>query len=127
MIQIVSRTSRLLRSYDLFGRVGKDEFLVAMPGASSVSAVMLAERLRAEVFSEPYHVAGEGVRLSACFGISSSQGRSPLVVLREAERAMGISRRLGPESIECFSECPLPDPDPVTFLSPTSGEKLLAW
>ena len=34
LCKVVSRTTRLLRSYDLFGRPGKDEFLVALPAAA---------------------------------------------------------------------------------------------
>jgi two-component system cell cycle response regulator len=127
LCQIAARTARLLRSYDLLGRTGKDEFLVAMPGCSSVNALMLAERLRIEVFSEPCHVAGETIRLSACFGISVSNGRSPLVVLREAEQALLWARAAGPESIQCFGEDQQDMPPPVTFYSPSSGDDVLAW
>ena len=127
LCQIVARSTRLLRSYDLLGRVGKDEFLVAMPGCSNVNAVMLAERLRLEVFSVPFKPGSESIRLSACFGIASSQGRSPLVVLREAEQALQWARAEGPESIQCFGESSQPAAAPVTFLSPTSGDELLAW
>jgi diguanylate cyclase (GGDEF)-like protein len=127
LCQVVSRAARLLRSYDLLGRPGKDEFLVALPGCSTVSALMLAERLRLEVFSSPFPVAGESVRLSASFGIASSQGRSPVVVLREAEQALQWAKEIGPESIQCFGGQVRPPPAPVTFLSPTSGDELLAW
>jgi two-component system, cell cycle response regulator len=127
LCQIVDRTTRLLRSYDLLGRVGEDEFLIAMPGCTAVNAMMLAERLRIEVFCEPFHVAGEVVRLSACFGISSSNGRSALVVLREAEHALAWARSAGPESILCFGESPQPAHAPVKFLSPATGDELLAW
>jgi len=51
LCQIVARTNRLLRSYDLLGRPGMDEFLIALPGCGNANAVMLAERLRLEVFS----------------------------------------------------------------------------
>ena len=125
--QITTRTTRLLRSYDLLGRVGKDEFLVAMPGCGSMNAVSLAERLRQDVFSAPFHLEQDVIRLSACFGISSSQGRSPVVVLRQAEQALQLAKVDGPESIQCFIESLQPSADPVTFLSPTSGENLLAW
>jgi diguanylate cyclase (GGDEF)-like protein len=84
LCQVVGRTTRLLRTYDLLGRPGMDEFLVALPGCNPSNAVMLAERLRIEVFCSPFHVDGEAIRLSACFGIATSQGRSPMVVLREA-------------------------------------------
>ena len=128
LCQVVERSMRLLRSYDMLGRVGKDEFLMALPGCSSVNAVMLAERLRLDVFCTPFHVAGESIRLSACFGISTSHGRSPVVVLREAEQALAAAKAAGPESIQCIGDFPQsPAAAPVTFLSSTSGDELLAW
>jgi diguanylate cyclase (GGDEF)-like protein len=127
LCQVVARATRLLRSYDLLGRAGKDEFLVALPGCSSVNAVMMAERLRVDVFCAPFHVNGEAVRLSACFGIASSHGRSPVVVLREAEQALLLAKTTGPESIQCAGDCPQPSAAPVAFLSSSSGDELLAW
>jgi two-component system, cell cycle response regulator len=127
LCQIVARTNRLLRSYDLLGRPGMDEFLIALPGCGIANAMMLAERLRLEVFSQPFRVAGESIRLSACFGVSSSQGRSPVVVLREAEEALVRAKQEGAETIHCFGESTRPAAAPVTFLSATSGDELLAW
>lgn len=125
--QVAGRTARLLRIYDLLGRAGKDEFLAVMPGCTAINAIQLAERMRVEVFSEPFHVDGEAIRLSACFGIAASQGRSPVVVLREAETALGWARTAGPESIQCFGDSPHSAVGPVAYLSPSSGDELLAW
>ena len=127
LCQMVGRTTRLLRSYDLLGRAGKDEFLVVLPGCDNANAVLLAERLRADVFSMPFHVAGEAIRLSACFGIASSEGRAPVVVLREAEQALQKAKDAGPESIHYFSNGAPTLAGPVAFLSPSSGDELLAW
>jgi diguanylate cyclase (GGDEF)-like protein len=127
LIQVAARTSRLLRSYDLLGRPGLDEFLVVLPGCSVNDAVMLAERLRMDVFSAPFHVRGESIRLSACFGLASSGGRSPVVILREAEQALQRARDAGPENIECFGDSFRAVSGPVAFLSPSSGDELLAW
>jgi diguanylate cyclase (GGDEF)-like protein len=127
LCQVVARTSRLLRSYDILGRAGKDEFLVALPGCSAVNAVMMAERLRMDVFATPFSVIGEAIRLSACFGIASSLGRSPVVVLREAEQALLVAKASGPESIQSTGDCPEASAAPVAFLSSTSGDELLAW
>jgi diguanylate cyclase (GGDEF)-like protein len=127
LCQVATRAARLLRSYDLLGRAGKDEFLVAMPGCSSGNAVMMAERLREDVFAAPYRLAGDAIRLSACFGIANSLGRSPVVVLREAEQALLVAKATGPESIQCAGDFPEPCAAPVAFLSPTSGDELLAW
>jgi diguanylate cyclase (GGDEF)-like protein len=127
LCQVVGRTTRLLRSYDLLGRPGKDEFLMALPGCSSVNAVMMAERLRMDVFSTPFRINGDAIRLSACFGVASSLGRSPVVVLREAEQALLVAKAAGPESIQCAGDFPEPNAAPIAFLSPTSGDELLAW
>jgi diguanylate cyclase (GGDEF)-like protein len=127
LCQVVARTARLLRSYDLLGRAGKDEFLIALPGCSTVNAVMMAERLRMDVFSAPFRIAGDAVRLSACFGIATSMGRSPVVVLRETEQALLVAKVSGPESIQCAGDFPEPNAAPVAFLSSTSEDELLAW
>ncbi len=127
LCSVVSRAARLLRSYDLFGRPGKDEFLIALPGCSAISAIMLAERLRHDVFGLPFRVSDLSIRLSACFGIASSHGRSPVVVLREAEQALQDAKTAGPESINCFDGSLQPTPPPVAFLSPSTGDELLAW
>ncbi len=127
LCQVASRTGALLRSYDLLGRPGMDEFLIALPACSLASAMILVERLRVEVFSVPFRIAGEAIRLSACFGIANSRGRSPVVVLREAEKALEWAKAAGPESIQCFG-CPQdPAPSPVKFLSASSDDELLAW
>jgi two-component system, cell cycle response regulator len=127
LVEVAQRTTRLLRTYDLFGRTGKDEFLALLPGCSMVNAVLLAERIRAEVFSAPFHLAGHAVRLSGCFGVAASAGRSPVIVLREAEEALRLAKEEGPESIRCTGDGVETLARPVTFLSPTSDEDLLAW
>jgi two-component system cell cycle response regulator len=127
LCQVASRTAALLRSYDVLGRPGMDAFLIALPSCIAGNAMALTERLRVEVFSKPFHVAGEAIRLSACFGIAVSHGRSPVVVLREAEKALELAKASGPESIQCFGSSSQPTPSPVTFLSASSGDELLAW
>jgi diguanylate cyclase (GGDEF)-like protein len=127
LCRVAGRLTRLLRSYDLLGRVGKDEFLLALPGCSAANAMRLADRIRVEVFSSPFRVGGESIRLSASFGIATSHGRSPVVVLREAEQALQWARTAGPESIQCFGDGPNPSNLPVAFVSASSGEELLTW
>ncbi len=124
---VVQRATLMLRTYDVLGRAGKDEFLVILPGCGTADAMMLAERLCTNVFAEPFHVAGQAVRLSACFGIASSDGRSPVVVLRDAEKALQKAKCAGPESILCSGGCSPEDLPTAAFLSPGSGNDFLAW
>jgi two-component system cell cycle response regulator len=121
--EVAARTGRILRSYDMFGRLGRDEFLLGLPGCSIVSAEMLAERLRLEIFGELFEVETERgelkkVRLTACFGVTSSRGRSPVVVLREVEQALAHARLSGPDAIRCANETPLPADAPQLFIGP---------
>jgi two-component system cell cycle response regulator len=126
--EVAERTGRILRSYDLFGRTGKDEFLLALPGCGTVNAAMTAERLRMEIFGDPFQVRlqakdefqidefqvqgepGEtiAVTLTACCAVASSRGRSPVVVLREAEQTLVLAKRSGPGTIRCAHDSSLP-------------------
>jgi two-component system, cell cycle response regulator len=123
-LEMVGRIQRLLRSYDLFGRTGNEEFVLGLPGCSLVNAVVLAERIRLEVFSAPFSWAGQPIRVSACFGIAASLGRSPVVVLREAAKALQIAKAAGPDSIQCAGDSPMAEPAP--FFSLASEDNLLA-
>lgn len=113
--EVARRAGRALRSYDLLGMAGKVEFLLALPGCGTIDAVAMAERLRMEVFEEPFEVksgsqgsrAIRKVRLTASFGITSSRGRSPVVVMREAESVLAQGKLTGSDQIRCAGELPL--------------------
>ena len=108
--ELMTRISRMLRSYDLLGRVSDDEFMLALPGCSVVHAAMMAERIRIEVLGKPFEIGAPKVentqliRMTASFGIASSRGRSPIVVLREAKQALDLALKAGPDSIRCAGE-----------------------
>lgn len=125
--EIAERTGKILRSYDLLGRTGRDEFLLALPGCSTVNAMMTAERLRIDVFGEPFEVKDSmddaRIRLTACYAVVASFGRSPVVVVREAERTLAWAKQSGPESIRCASESPVSDESSsgLTTLFPETG------
>lgn len=125
--ETATRTKRILRSYDLIGRTAADALLLALPGCSMVQAVTMAERLRMEVFGEPFAL-DEGERgkklvmLTASFAVVSSLGRSPVVVLREAEQTLAMARCSGPDTIRCASEIPAQESTiDLAALFPESG------
>lgn len=127
LVQVAARSGRLLRSYDALGRPGMDEFLVVLPGCTVDNALMLAERIRMDVFSIPFQVEGESIRLSACYGVAMSNGRSPVVVLRDAEEALKRARAAGPESIESFDVEQAGFAAPLKFLAPGPRDEIPAW
>lgn len=93
--ELAKRFRRHLRSYDLVGRCGEDEFLIGLPGCTSEQAYVLIKRLKRNILSRPFAVGREQVSITTSAGISHSQGRSPLVVLREAERALANAKASG--------------------------------
>lgn len=99
LTELANRFRRQLRSYDLIGRCGEDEFLLALPGCTIDSALALAERIRDSVLARPFAVEHEATTLTASFGVAGSRGRSPLVVLRDAERALAEAKVEGKNRI----------------------------
>ena len=85
--EIVRRIAQTLRSYDTMTRMGQREFAMLLPGCTSSNATALAQRLNQEQFAAPVMVAGSPVQLTSYFGVTTSWGRSALVVLNEAEQA----------------------------------------
>ena len=101
--ELANRFRRFLRSYDLIGRCGEDEFLIVLPGCNSDQALSMALRLRQSVLQKPFSAGRDALTLSASMGIAESNGRSPLVVLREVERALRDAKAGGRNTIREYS------------------------
>ena len=67
LVDVAYRLRKQLRAFDLAYRMGGEEFMVVLPGASLAEAEALAERLREAVEADP--VAGLPVTMS--FGVAS--------------------------------------------------------
>lgn len=95
LTELATRFRRQLRSYDLIGRCGEDEFLIALPGCGIEDATLLAGRIRDHILARPFPADHDATTLTASFGVAISRGRSPLIVLREAERALAEAKFAG--------------------------------
>ena len=100
--ELGQRLRRHLRTYDLAGRYGEDEFLIGLPGSSADNQIAVVERMRKAVLDRPFDVGKDRVLISASIGIAQSLGRSPLVVMREAERALALAKKDGRNCIRVF-------------------------
>ena len=99
---LTSRLRDQFRSYDIIGRVGGDEFLIALPGCISLHAEQQGDRLRQSISRRSFRVDGIDLHLTASFGVAESQGRSPLIVLREAERALATAKLQGRNCVRIY-------------------------
>jgi two-component system cell cycle response regulator len=103
MQQLAVRLRRSLRSYDVLGRSGEDEFLLILPGCSLNDAIAMAERLRSLAMHFPFCVKHSCFTVRASFGVAESRGRLPLLVLREAERALAAAKVAGRDRVRSFT------------------------
>jgi diguanylate cyclase (GGDEF)-like protein len=74
LCEAVQRVQRELRSHDLLGRYGGEEFLVVLPGCASAHTEKVAERLRRCLADEPMNLPGGQVLVTSSFGVASSAG-----------------------------------------------------
>ena len=83
------RLSFCLRSEDVLGRMGGDEFAIVLPGVSLEEAKHVAERL-VETASEAYIIQGQEITCSASVGIAlmPAHGRNLRALIGAADQAM---------------------------------------
>ena len=93
--EIAKRITRILRCYDSVGQIADGEAVLVLPGCNRINAETMAKRLDAVVFALPLTISGRQIQFSACFGVVSSGGRSPLVILRDAERTLRAAMTRG--------------------------------
>lgn len=86
------------RSTDLVGRLSEDRILWILPHTDPESALVAAERIRAEVEELDLRSGTKSIRISLSIGISSQQGEDTLfldTVLTLAETALERAQALG--------------------------------
>src|SRR5579864_1695290 len=94
LVAVVQRITSTLRSYDLLGRYGGEEFLIIAPGCDLDLAQKLAERIRAAVGDEPIDVGDEFAAISLSLGVTLGTADSdPEFLVAQADTARSEERR----------------------------------
>jgi diguanylate cyclase (GGDEF)-like protein len=90
-------TAVALRPSDVFGRMGGEEFAVALPGSSIEAAQARAERIRHAFAASCRFVSGRRVEATVCCGISVSLKAEETLVslLEDADRALYLAKTDG--------------------------------
>ncbi|MEX0852426.1 MAG: GGDEF domain-containing protein, partial [Bauldia sp.] len=78
---------RTLRSTDLIGRLGGEEFAAVLPGASVAAAFVAAERIRANFSEACRNIDGLAVNATVSAGVAQAHPRSTLDSLLQAADA----------------------------------------
>lgn len=98
LVEFARRVRAVVRSQDLLGRYGGDEFLLVAPGCSEADLAGLAERIRQAVGAEPFPASDGGLRLTASVGAAAAAADSRLEaasLLRAADEALYAAKREG--------------------------------
>ena len=102
---IAERLAGSLRSVDVVARLGGDEFVVLCPGLGRAEAEDVALRLLLAVSSQPVHVAGRPIEVTASVGLTVSAGSKDHHaegLLREADVAMYQAKAQGRNRFEVY-------------------------
>ncbi len=84
-----ARLRKSLRSCDIIGRHGGDEFVALVPDVSAATVEQLATRL-SEALEQPYRIGGTTLRCAASIGLALYPANANTLtgLLREADQAM---------------------------------------
>ena len=87
----------IVRQIDLLGRLGGEEFAVALMETDMPAALETAERLRREIAAEPFQVAAGKIQVTVSVGVATRRARddNAAQLLSLADKAMYLAKTGG--------------------------------
>jgi two-component system, cell cycle response regulator len=86
-----------VRQIDLLGRLGGEEFAVALTETDMPAALETAERLRRDIAAESFEVAGSRIQVTVSVGVATRRTTddNAAELLRLADKAMYLAKSGG--------------------------------
>ena len=98
----------VLRPYDIFGRIGGDEFIVVLPHTSLEQSLKIAERIRFRIEESVFEISKQKIKLTASFGLTTSNSKQiefeEMITL--ADEALYQSKNKGRNQVTHYSQIP---------------------
>jgi diguanylate cyclase (GGDEF)-like protein/PAS domain S-box-containing protein len=97
LVSLAQLLTSEVRTFDLVGRFGGEEFVLLLPETTTLHAQDIAERIRHTVAATSLIVGGETICFTISLGVTSSEssGHDFKSLLDEADRLMYQAKRLG--------------------------------
>lgn len=92
-----------LRSYDLSGRYGGEEFLTVLPRCGRANALEVGERVRKAVMAEPFEIDRLKLDVTVSLGVATTMGDEHVParsMIRAADHALYKAKREGRNRVE---------------------------
>jgi diguanylate cyclase (GGDEF)-like protein len=104
--RVTEKVAQLLRSEQIFARVGGEEFAAILPETNGENAAQLAEKLRLVIAEKPFQYAGLEVPVTSSFGVAEL---SPAAVTKDAlyeaaDRALYYSKQNGRDLVTKYDK-----------------------
>lgn len=107
----VNIATRSLRTEDIMGRIGGEEFAICLPNTLPEHALSVAERLRADVVAHPALGEHGTLAFTVSIGLARcSPDESPAAALHRADQAMYRAKQRGRNRVETL---PASEPGPL--------------
>ncbi|GGE47085.1 hypothetical protein GCM10007421_21650 [Halopseudomonas oceani] len=102
LCHLVDQTRLHLRSRDLLGRFGGEEFVLLLPGLNSLSASQVAERIRQSISDAAWPTHKHTVNITVSLGVACSEhhGYDFTTLLGAADAALYCAKGLGRNRVE---------------------------
>jgi len=95
----------IIRSEDLIGRFGGDEFMVILWGTSLADACIVAERMRSKLEKHTFVYEGEKIEITVSLGVSSLDDSIQSIdsLFKRADGAQYLAKKNGGNRVSAYS------------------------
>ena len=94
---VATHVAACLRSEDIFGRIGGEEFAALLPATDEAAAWRMAERIRQAIEQTPLDHQGEQIRITVSIGLTSGSLASDNIesLMQRADKVMYRAKNAG--------------------------------
>ncbi|MGX5173885.1 diguanylate cyclase [Aliikangiella sp. IMCC44653] len=118
LVEFTKLCHKLFRKTDIIGRIGGEEFIIALPYTNLPCAEKLLENLRYLVTQISQHEEFEGIPLSVSIGLTEYKPKEDIqTLLNKADKALYVAKQNGRNQVVTFKQ------DDKDFMPPKHTEE----